>query len=459
MSEQFYRNLANTPAGYVIAPAGCGKTEAIVRTVKDYCSGKQLILTHTHAGVGALKKRFKSNSVPNEKYHTETISGWALGWVRRYPTLSGYTGSLPVPENNDWIAIYNSAKNLLQLDFVRWVIKNSYSGIMVDEYQDCSIPMHNLISELKTLLPCRVLGDPLQGIFDFNGALVAWDEVQRTFTTQIGELTTPHRWINANNELLGRWLIDSREDFKSDRYPDFTNSPITSESPDIARRNLRIQELGRKMTGSVCIIGPKHNRFQPALLTSLVNIGFKYAEPNELPVANECLAKIAIPSATNGDEAFKFIEIAFAALNSHKDFIKKILKGVTMRPTDPQRKKLYTTHPNGYTHKLFCDTLFFIQTIGIQCKNLESVTCLTEVLTEHLESNMPIMEIFSRKIAIRKLNGSQRPRRCVGTTLLLKGLEFDHSIILFNEGDSAWRNKKDLYVAITRGAKSVRLIR
>jgi hypothetical protein len=45
-------------------------------------------------------------------------------------------------------------------------------------------------------------------------------------------------------------------------------------------------------------------------------------------------------------------------------------------------------------------------------------------------------------------------RRLIGTTLLLKGLEFDHAIVL--EADSL--SKKELYVALTRGAKSLTII-
>jgi hypothetical protein len=41
----------------------------------------------------------------------------------------------------------------------------------VDEYQDCSLDQHELICLLSEILPCRILGDPLQGIFSFtNGA-------------------------------------------------------------------------------------------------------------------------------------------------------------------------------------------------------------------------------------------------------------------------------------------------
>lgn len=45
-------------------------------------------------------------------------------------------------------------------------------------------------------------------------------------------------------------------------------------------------------------------------------------------------------------------------------------------------------------------------------------------------------------------------RRTVSRTLLIKGLEFDHAIIL-NAGDLG---VKELYVALTRGAKSLTIM-
>jgi putative AbiEii toxin of type IV toxin-antitoxin system len=45
-------------------------------------------------------------------------------------------------------------------------------------------------------------------------------------------------------------------------------------------------------------------------------------------------------------------------------------------------------------------------------------------------------------------------RKLIGTTLLVKGLEFDHAIVL----DAASLPRKELYVALTRGAKSLSVV-
>lgn len=57
----------------------------------------------------------------------------------------------------------------------------------------------------------------------------------------------------------------------------------------------------------------------------------------------------------------------------------------------------------------------------------------------------------------REMRHSGRPishRKLIGTTLLVKGLEYDHAVIL--HADSL--DVKDLYVAMTRGAKSLTII-
>ena len=47
----------------IVAAAGCGKTEQIALATQA-SAGKRLILTHTHAGVDALKARMEKCGVP-----------------------------------------------------------------------------------------------------------------------------------------------------------------------------------------------------------------------------------------------------------------------------------------------------------------------------------------------------------------------------------------------------------
>jgi DNA helicase-2/ATP-dependent DNA helicase PcrA len=55
---------------------------------------------------------------------------------------------------------------------------------------------------------------------------------------------------------------------------------------------------------------------------------------------------------------------------------------------------------------------------------------------------------------ITRRTGRKTSHHSVGTTLLVKGLEFDHSIILDADG----MDRKNLYVAMTRGAKTLTIL-
>lgn len=456
MNDSVYRAIGERRSGYVIAPAGCGKTEAIVRSITNYSQGKQLIITHTNAGLAALKKRLKNNNVSSASYHVETISSWALGWVTKYKIVSNYTGATPIPNDSDWDNVYQAATNLMCRQFVKWVVKNSYSGVIVDEYQDCSVPMHNLILALKNILPCRILGDPLQGIFDFNSPLVDWQIVERDFGENLGELLTPYRWINSGADILGQWLIQSRQVFQNNNIPDFSNSPITIETVDVARRAGRLQQILRSLTGTVCVIGAKHNRWQSGLATSLINTGLRFVEPNELPEVKRLL-DVFSSNSTIGQKAefsFKFITSSFASLGSISSFVENILKGqISQRPTKKDRRVLFEKHPTGFSVPLFLDTLKFVQENGIKCKKRESVSCLKATIETALETEDSFVDVFANEIAKRKNIGIVRPSRAIGSTLLLKGLEFEYSIVLY---DSSFTHK-DLYVALTRASKKVYL--
>lgn len=59
------KQFANSRRAAVVAAAGCGKTNLIAQAVAAHSGGRELILTHTHAGVHAIRARlsqFKAGS-------------------------------------------------------------------------------------------------------------------------------------------------------------------------------------------------------------------------------------------------------------------------------------------------------------------------------------------------------------------------------------------------------------
>src|SRR3546814_1285181 len=92
------------------------------------------------------------------------------------------------------------------------LFRSTYVGVYVDEYQDCSELQHALVCALAEFLPSRILGDPMQAIFDFDeGKPVDWDMSVYPSFGCLGQLEIPWRWEKAGNPRLGAWLKEARK--------------------------------------------------------------------------------------------------------------------------------------------------------------------------------------------------------------------------------------------------------
>ncbi|MFG5380875.1 AAA family ATPase [Yoonia sp. R2-816] len=160
--EEVTATIRATKSGSIIAAAGCGKTEQIVRTVKAIgddptVSKRCLILTHTFAGVDVLQKRLRGLNVPASAYRLDTIASWSLRYAKSYPKTSGIKNTNP-QHNNDWSAVYPAAEKLVRSRSVDDIILATYACVFVDEYQDCSKSQHALIVGLNWT--CHVFVPP-----------------------------------------------------------------------------------------------------------------------------------------------------------------------------------------------------------------------------------------------------------------------------------------------------------
>lgn len=212
--ELLAQSLLSAAPCAVEMPAGTGKTHLLAKVVSNAASIEKrcLILTHTNAGVDTLRKRLKSMSVPSSRYRVDTITGFAFSLVRSYTEIGG----IVVPEVPDWTASNSyiaGALRVVQAKAIKHMLSSSYDSMLVDEYQDCSTEHHALITAIAESIPkCIVLGDRLQGIFDFGGTtLVDWEvDVFQRFP-EVHVAHTPHRWIGINPDM-GRWLQEIRSE-------------------------------------------------------------------------------------------------------------------------------------------------------------------------------------------------------------------------------------------------------
>lgn len=194
----------------IIAPAGHGKTEMVVDMIAAF-SGKQLVLTHTNAGVDAIQKRIAKRNVSVSKCSVMTIASFCMRWVYAYHRTATIDTSLSFLNRAEQVKyysqLYSGAFRLFSHGWVGKIMKASYAGVIVDEYQDCTLIQHSIIKQINEYLPVKVLGDPLQGIFGFKDQIVDWNNLGYEI---INVETYPWRW-EKTNPALGEYLSQLRK--------------------------------------------------------------------------------------------------------------------------------------------------------------------------------------------------------------------------------------------------------
>lgn len=250
--------------GLIVAPAGCGKTQLIAEALKRHTGPKPiLVLTHTNAGVAALRGRLDKARINPSKYRLATIDGWAIRLISNFPERANYDLNIITSHRPDYPKIREAAFRLLKSGHVNDVVAASYSRLLVDEYQDCSIRQHAIVYYTSAVLPVSVMGDPMQAIFGFgNDPLADWLKHVCVHFTANGELERPWRWINAESEVLGQWLLDIRRKLLVGESIDLTAAPDSVawvKLDGTASDHQRLLDAGRtappRGEGSVLIIG------------------------------------------------------------------------------------------------------------------------------------------------------------------------------------------------------------
>lgn len=242
-------NLLSVERGAVVAPAGCGKTQLLADSLATY-NGKKplLILTHTNAGVAALRTRFNARSIPRTHYRLMTIDGWCLRTTACFPLRSGVPVSSASYPKPDYAAVRHGMLNLITGGHIDDVLRASYERCWVDEYQDTSNVQHGIIVSLSKLMPTAVLADPMQAIFDWdkNDPLPDWNGNVLKMFPLVHHLDTPHRWINAGAEPLGRWLLGLRGVLEAGTGVDLRAAPSEIQWLQLTGNSAADFELKRK---------------------------------------------------------------------------------------------------------------------------------------------------------------------------------------------------------------------
>lgn len=453
MTETTPELIFRNPRAVVIAPAGCGKTELIVRAVSLSTVGTQLVLTHTHAGVASLERRFRKLAVPSHKYSLQTIASFALKYATAFPRTSSYA---PAEEILDWPMIYRGSADAIKSEFGKRILSATYDGVFVDEFQDCTESQTQLIMSLAEVLPCRLLGDPLQGIFEFESdGLVNWEFVMNNFE-KLPDLYRPHRW-EKTNPGLGKWLIDIRETLLLGDQIKFKSLPsgvrVFSKSPE---NQIKSCYWSLREEGSVVAI--QKWKYQAHLLAKRLN-GF-YSSIEEIESKDFFNTCLRLDAARGFERVLEFI-----------DFVGKcITKAIPTLVTVKKKLEKHDLTLGRITKNVeLVEVLFnLVRTDSFHeyYKVLDSMEQIPEVKIYRPELWNDMKNLFracsindthtslfplAKKYKETNKNISRRYKRTVARVLLIKGLEYDNSIVL----DADILSPKELYVALTRARKKM----
>ncbi|WP_037074695.1 UvrD-helicase domain-containing protein [Rhizobium sp. PDO1-076] len=446
--------------GLVVAPAGCGKTQLITDALARHSDAKPvLVLTHTNAGVAALRGRLEKAGVRPSSYRAATLDGFAIRLISTFPQRAGHDPRIITGARPNYEAIRDAAARLAAAGHVNDILAASYVRLFVDEYQDCSIRQHALVTWLAQSLPTAIVGDPFQSIFGFGGDRLAdWKSEVLAFFPVVGELTTPWRWNNAGAAELGNWLLSLRPQLASGTPIDLRIAPAAVQWIELDGQRddaLRLAAASVQAPGDakVLIIGdstdPRGQRrfarqVDGAVTVEAVDLRDLTDFGAALDVSHPEALAVAAGFAENLMSNFSADDLVRSIAAARAGSLGRALSDMEQAAVVFEQER---------TLSAVADLLVSINRAGgVRCYRPAVLAAVQRALQLAASPGGPSFQ--EATVAIReqsRLVGRPLARRSVGSTLLLKGLEADVSVVL----NAAALNARNLYVAMTRGSSRV----
>lgn len=454
----------------VTMPAGAGKTHLLAATVRVLADAdaKVLVLTHTHAGLHAIRGRLKRFGVPTGRCQVSTITSFAISLVRPYPTIGGLR--VPTTPDMDDATLYVAAATAVAAsEHISRVVAASYTHVLVDEYQDCSEVQHQFVLAIKAAVPLvGVLGDPLQAIFGFKDQLPNWEkDVLPEFPDHPID-PMPRRW-DGHNRALGDWLHGT---VRSAMYPRLLTFAKATFPAGVTFRNT---------AGDYTAILTEARRSRPKDESVLI---ITARAPSARKLAGKLGGAFKMMEEVAGTYMVKALEALVAAEPEEYalwlfDLMKGCACGHTSLDTTTIRKRYLNNQTSaGLSRDGFEPALAALDRVVAQPTLANLISAMDEIPTSKGMALHSSEAWFDIQTAIRgavvagddksalldelakarenvRHTGRRNRSRVVSRTLLVKGLEFDHVII----ADVADHTEvHDLYVALTRARKTIAIL-
>lgn len=466
--------LSAAPAS-VEMPAGAGKTHLLAAAVTEAATRSQrsLILTHTNAGVDAIRKRLQAFGVRGESARVETITSWAFSLVGAYPALAG----ISVSETPDWTLsdqYVEGAARVVRSATISEVHTTSFDFLFVDEYQDCTLVHHAFVLALADAIPTAIIfGDRLQAIFGFAGELANWEvHVQSRFPA-FDISPVAQRW-KAHNQALGEWLLQIRPSLAAGQYFDLAqhsvpgltfssdNSPVgiatvAHSFTDYSETVVLLDKWPKSVAGHASRLGGSYS-----VMEDISGNFMREQISGSAPGARSSV----MPLPQSGDPLLarwlaqfaKACVIGLGDLNHtvlqrldrnqtleglSRDGIQSVVDGLESLRSSPT-----------YAHLIQVANAIRVAA-QVKTYRWEAWNDTLSAIALSIDNDDPVIDNFGRVRERLRRQGRRNHARVASRTLLVKGLEYDHVIIA---NLSEFRDPRNLYVALSRARRSVTII-
>lgn len=318
---------------------------------------------------------------------------------------------------------------------------------------------HRLIRALAAELPCHVLGDPLQCVFNFNGAHPEWEgDVLAAFPTVL-ELDVPHRWINAGQAEFGQWILDCREPLLNGGQIDFSLAPANvtwrelpaevAERP--AARADQLQAIALAGAEKLMIIGdaqPVSTRLDFARRTP----GVQVVEPVDLRDLIDAAAAIdGAAGVQRLNAVLDLVSLVMAGVrNPLVARLNALRQGHAAEPADVTEQAGLQVAQTGELTSVR-QLLIGLQARRPHIYRPHILAVMLAALSRAIARGMPLRQAAVAEREAQRTKGRVLPTRGIGSTLLLKGLESERAIVLNADPMTA----QHVYVAISRASTSL----
>lgn len=476
-----HQDFISKDKSLLIAPAGYGKTHALAECIKYTPDNqKQLILTHTHAGIASIKEKIGAMDIQSSKYHIETISGFAQKYVL---ALNCESEILKQEDKGYFKYIIEKSLLLFKLESVMRIIERSYKGLFVDEYQDCTMSQHNMIMLLAEVLPTRILGDHMQGIFNFdkiNDPLVNFEDDLVDFAYRT-TLEIPWRWNKeGNNKQLGASLKEIRRVLESDNkeidvssYPGVTFHKINAGDiyrPRTVYKNefnkLVINKKGADDLKSLLVLLPDDYRSSSAAIRSDLKSKIDFSrqlmlleaiDDKDYYIISESIDAI-VSTINSNSEHVKLLKTELFLELFNSTCVKTWFgKYYIKRKSTPhvENCKVLNHYMDAFIEapslvNLYAILLFLRDVLKLKSKRREMLNGILASMKTAITEETTVYEAMTQQKNILRRTGRKVHGKCIGTTHLTKGLEFDTVVVL---DAHKFKDLKHFYVAITRACK------